>query len=232
MKDLSVISIQDGVLLGLRFRFDQQLAVTGIIGSESLDEPGMNLVQSVMESDLVEQLPSSELLLPEEIKRERTIHMLDGVGWTSEQTGNILLHQNRLDLRCNMVSPLAALAALQLHVGSGITYLSKQREIFLNHGSIELRSASPDTFSSEGLSSGYVCGPDAAHVVRSMGSAKPMSTANQMDGAKLLSFAAMHVELGNALRSELIGLGHLFALTVGAALHLVKPAAPHTRQNS
>lgn len=208
IKDLSIISIEDGLLLGLRFRAEDKLTITSIIGSEALDATGTIVVQGFEPGDMMTRLASSERPSDQARTREREIHMLTGDGWVSEQTRDILLHQNRAGLRYNMVSPLAALAALQYELGVGITYLSKQREIFLDQGSIDVRTFNAQSFPGS-LRPGYLCGPGATHALQSNGS------------LELLSFEAMRVELRNALRSELQGLGHLFALTVGAALHLV-----------
>lgn len=215
MQDLAIISIQDGVLLGLRFKTDTQLRITGIIGSDALEEPGAHVVQGFGDSEIVTRLPFGPSLSSKDIATERSIHMLPEGHWYSEQTRDILLHQFRQNLRCNMVSPLAALAALQLNAGGGITYVSKQREIFLNQDSIELRSVA-----SAQEPRGYVCGSDTSQLALDSGD------------ASLLSFESMRVEVKDSLRSELRGLGHLFALTVGAALHLVNSAAPHTINNS
>ena len=113
-----------------------------------------------------------------------------------------------------MVSPLSALAALQRNVGDGISYLSKQGEIFLNQSSIELQHANAVE-----SRSGYLCGPGAVDY-------RGTST------SRILGFDEMRIELEPAFRSELQGLGHLFALTVGAAMHLVNSAAPHRTKNS
>jgi hypothetical protein len=206
-RDLSIVSIQDGVLLGLRLLYDTRLLVTGIVGSEALQRQQTYLVQGPGEEDILVRLCDRAAISSEAIAIERSIHMLQPEEWHSEQTGDILLHQKRPDLRYNMVSPLAALAALQRNVGSGITYLSKQREILLREDSIELSPAlSPDH-------TGYVCGPEASR-----------RTAHQ----QLLGFERMAIDIHPSIRKELMGLGHLFALTVGAAMHLVTTAAPHT----
>ncbi len=214
MKDLTVVSLQNGILLGLRFRDDGKLRIIGLVGSEALAEESTNVVHGFAPTDVVSQLPSEASLNGSEITRERAIHMVDDDRWVSEQTGPFLLHQNRPNLRCSTVSPLTALAALQLSVGDGISYLSKQREIFLNQGSIEI-----STVFAADRRSGFLCGPDAAL---------------HADAHKrLLGFSDMKIELENALRSELQGLGHLFALTVGAAMHLVNTAdLHHTLNNS
>ncbi|HET6512684.1 MAG TPA: hypothetical protein VFH43_10865 [Candidatus Kapabacteria bacterium] len=209
--ELSIISIQDGILLGLRFPFESKLRIAGILGAEALDSPGVHVVQNISTSDVLIELPGPSPLSQEAMDIERAIHATDG-GWESVQTGSFLLHQIRPNLRCNMVSPLAALTALQRNVGDGISYLSKQGEIFLSQYSIEVLPAR-----AAGSRNGYLCGPDA---VKYTGIAS----------SRLLRYEDMHIE--HALRSELQGLGHLFALTVGAALHLVKSAAPHRPKNS
>jgi hypothetical protein len=213
IKDLSVISIEDGFLLGLRFRCDRKLLVTDIIGSEALDEPGIVLVQGFSESDHLVRLPSQDRLSDIAIGIERRIHMLAEGEWHSEQTSDILLHQFRPNLRSNMVSPLTALAALQQDLGAGVSYRSKYRDIFLNAGSIQL---SPNIATSD-VDRGYLCGAEASH---------KMSRSSMQ--ARLLRFEDLSIELGMAVRQELAGLGHLFALTVGAAMHVVKTADLHT----
>jgi hypothetical protein len=213
IKDLSVISIEDGFLLGLRFRYDGKMVVTDIIGSEALDEPGTLLVQGFSETDHLVRLPSLDRLSDTEIALERRIHMLAEKEWHSGQTSDILLHQFRPNLRSNMVSPLTALAALHQDLGVGVSYQSKYRDIFLNAGSIQL---SPDITITD-VQVSYHCGAEASR-----------ERNGSSEQARLLRFEDLSIELGMAVRQELAGLGHLFALTVGAAMHVVKTADLHT----
>lgn len=213
MKDLSVVSIEDGILLGLRFSYEGRLRIRAIVGAEALEDAEAIVVQGFSGSDVLVQLTESTHLDEADLEKERQIHMLDE-HWYSSQTGAFLLHQFRTDLRYNMVSPITALDALQRSIGEGISYFSKQREIFLNRGSIELLTPG----AADGRAA-YICGPAAtryAHVASS----------------RVMDLSDMRIDLEHSLRSELQGLGHLFALTVGAAMHMVREAAPHTLENS
>jgi hypothetical protein len=214
MKDLAVVGIEDGIVLGLRFRDDATLRVVDIVGSEAMDEPDAFSVHGFAESDLVIKLPSDDRLDDRSTEQERRIQMLPDRGCYSVQTADILLHQIRPNLRYNMVSPLAALAALQRDLGAGVSYLSKQSNIYLDDDSIRFGI---DAVRS-GDRSGYLCGAEASREISSSGS------------ARLLRFEDLSIELDMAVRPELEGLGHLFALTVGAALHVVNTAAStHTK---